>query len=87
MFNLSGTDRKHFPEIESITVPVLAIVGSVEEAFLGPPGAYLDSLKTHLKNAPDFEGHVIEGAPHNYQGFDARVAECIGGWLRSSFGC
>ena len=83
MFNLSETDRKHFSELESIRVPVLAIVGSVDEAFLGSAGGYLDALKARLKNAPDFEGHVIEGAPHNYQGFDAQVAKHIGGWLKS----
>jgi pimeloyl-ACP methyl ester carboxylesterase len=86
MFNLSGTDRKHFAEIESIEVPVLAVVGSVDEAFLGSSRAYLDSLKAHLKNAPSFEGRVIEGAPHNYQGFDSEVAGHIGRWLESSFG-
>jgi len=86
MFNLSGTDRKHFAELESIKVPVLAIVGSVDEAFLGSPGGYLESLKAHLKSAPGFEGHVIEGSPHNYQGFDAQVATHIGGWLKSNFG-
>jgi pimeloyl-ACP methyl ester carboxylesterase len=85
MFNLSETDRKHFAEIESVTVPVLAIVGSVDEAFLGSPAAYLGSLKARLKNAPGFEGHVIDGAPHNYQGFDAEVARHIGGWLKSKF--
>jgi pimeloyl-ACP methyl ester carboxylesterase len=87
MFNLSETDRKHFAELESIKVPVLAIVGSVEEAFLGSPDGYLDSLKARLKNAPGFEGRVIEGAPHNYQGFDDQVAGHIAGWLKSNFGC
>ena len=81
MFNLSETDRKHLAEIESIEVPVLAVVGSVDEAFLGPSQEYLDSLKAHIKNAPSFEGHVIEGAPHNYQGFETEVARHIGGWL------
>jgi pimeloyl-ACP methyl ester carboxylesterase len=87
MFNLSETDRKNFAELESIKVPVLAIVGSVDEAFTGSPDGYLDSLKARLKNTPAFEGHVIEGAPHNYQGFDARVAGHIGRWLESNFGC
>jgi len=86
MFNLSGTDRKRFAEIESIDVPVLTIVGSVDEAFLGSPQAYLDSLKARLKNAPGFEGRVIEGAPHNYLGFEAEVAGHVAGWLESNFG-
>lgn len=83
MFNLSGTDREQFAELESVTVPVLALVGSVDEAFLGSPDEYLGALKARLRKAPVFEGHVIEGAPHNYQGFDAEVAKRIGGWLEA----
>jgi pimeloyl-ACP methyl ester carboxylesterase len=86
MFNISGTDRRSFPELESIGVPVLSIVGSVDEAFLGSPQSYLDAIKARMSRAPGFEGHVVEGAPHNYQGFDAEVARHIGGWLKSNFG-
>ncbi len=86
MFNVSGTDRTGFQELESVRVPVLALVGSVDEAFLGSPGEYLDAIKARLTSAPGFEGGVIEGAPHNYQGFDAEVAGRIGEWLAASFG-
>jgi pimeloyl-ACP methyl ester carboxylesterase len=83
MFNLAGTDRRQFEEIESIRLPVLVIVGSVEEAFVDTPDGYISDLKMHFRNAKKFTGHVIEGAPHNYLGFDAEVARRIGAWLRS----
>jgi pimeloyl-ACP methyl ester carboxylesterase len=84
MFNLSGTDADRFDELESVRVPVLAIVGSVEEAFLGSPQDYLSAMEKQLGNAPSFTGHVIQGAPHNYLGFDAVVARHIGEWLAAA---
>jgi pimeloyl-ACP methyl ester carboxylesterase len=82
MFNLSRTDSEEFPEIHSIRVPVLAIVGSVEEAFLEPPEEYLALIREELANAPDFAGEVIQGAPHNYLDFEDQVARRIGKWLQ-----
>lgn len=83
MFNLSRTDAGEFPELRSIGVPVLALVGSVDEAFLDTPAAYLEQMRTEMKSTPDFSGHVIEGAPHNYLDYEESVAERIGTWLGS----
>lgn len=83
LFNLSGTDTREFPELRSIRVPVLAIVGSVEEFFLETPAKYLSLIEDELENAPAFSGVVIEGAPHNYLDFEEEVAASIGKWLGS----
>ena len=85
LFNVSGTDRSEFPELASIEVPVLMVVGSVEEAFLGEPREFLEAARKLLVNAPGFEGAVLAGAPHNYLGSDAEVGERIGAWLRANF--
>jgi len=85
LFNVSGTDRSEFPELASIAVPVLMIVGSVEEAFLGDPREFLEAAGKLLANAPSFEGTVLAGAPHNYLGSDAEVGDKIGAWLRANF--
>ena len=81
MFNLSRTDTSEFPEVESVRVPTLVIVGSVDEAFLGTPQAYLSDLKGYMSGAPSFTGCVIEGAPHSYLHFERQLADRIGGWL------
>ena len=83
LFNLSRTDRREFPELGSIRVPVLTILGSVDEFFLETPAKYLSLIEDELENAPDFSGVVIEGAPHNYLDFEEDVALHIGKWLRS----
>jgi pimeloyl-ACP methyl ester carboxylesterase len=80
-FNLSGTDRKEFPELAIIKLPVLAVVGTDDEAFLMGPGDYLATMEARMLNAVSFEGHVISGAPHNYLGYEDRLAELISGWL------
>lgn len=86
MFNLSKTDSDEFAEIESVTVPALVIVGSVDEEFVGAPEAYISDLKKLMSSAASFDGYVIEGAPHNYLHFEREVAGCIGGWLTTTFG-
>jgi pimeloyl-ACP methyl ester carboxylesterase len=83
MFNLSRTDSREFKELGSIGLPVLALVGSVDEAFLDTPAAYLEQMRAEMKATPDFSGYVIEGAPHNYLDFEEDVAERIGAWLGS----
>jgi pimeloyl-ACP methyl ester carboxylesterase len=85
MCNLSKTDTEDFGELSGVAVPVLVIVGSVDEAFVGSPRQYVADLHTHMRNAPAFDGHVIEGAPHNYLHFEQEVAQLVGQWLRGSF--
>ena len=83
MFNLSRTDSREFPELRAIRVPVLAIVGSVDEFFLGTPEEYLSLIEAEVENTPDFVGEIIRGAPHNYLNFEREVALRIGKWLHS----
>ncbi len=81
MFNLSRTDREEFGELNSVQVPVFMAVGTVEEAFVGPPAEYVARVRAELKRAPSFAGRVIEGAPHNYLGQEVRLAQELDRWL------
>jgi pimeloyl-ACP methyl ester carboxylesterase len=85
MFNISRTDRNDFPELAGITVPVLVVVGNVEEAFTGEPQDYLNGIRGLCKNAPSFVGHVIDGAPHNYLHYERQVAGKVGEWIAARF--
>ncbi len=85
LFNLSRTDRSEFAELACIRVPVLMIVGTVEEAFPGAPDDFLKAAKDLMPNAAGFEGAVLEGAPHNYLGSDAEVGSVIEAWLKANF--
>jgi pimeloyl-ACP methyl ester carboxylesterase len=83
IFNLSRTDTEEFKELAGISIPVLVIVGSVDEAFVGAPEAYLSQIRAEMKATAGFTGHVVRGAPHNYLDFEAAVATRIGAWLNS----
>lgn len=83
VFNISMTDTHTFPEIESVRLPVLAIVGTVEEAYIGRPDDFLTDLKRRFKNTKDFTGHFIKEAPHNYLGHEAELGQHLQEWLRA----
>jgi pimeloyl-ACP methyl ester carboxylesterase len=85
-FNLSKTDTEDFPELESIAVPVLMLVGTVEEEFVGSSQSYLSEAASTLQRAKSFTGQVIDGAPHSYLGFEAELAGRIEQWLAGEFG-
>jgi hypothetical protein len=82
MFNMSRTDRRQFPELATVNVPVLMAVGTVDEAFVGAPQKYVADVEAHLVNCPSFTGAVIDGAPHNYLGGEAQLAAVLKKWLR-----
>ncbi|MFZ1946883.1 MAG: alpha/beta fold hydrolase [bacterium] len=86
IFNISMTDTHRLPALESVKVPVLLLVGSVEESFVGRPDEFIVDVKRRLKKTKDFTGQVIKDAPHNYLGYEAELAGHLGAWLKGHFG-
>jgi len=82
IFNMSRTDRTEFPELAAVRVPVLMVVGTVEEAFVGSPQKYVADVEKCMVNCPSFTGAVIQGAPHNYLGHEPALAAELEGWLQ-----
>jgi pimeloyl-ACP methyl ester carboxylesterase len=80
-FNLARTDRDDFPELGSVRVPVLLLVGTVEEFFTGKAQAFVDAVGAELGQAKSFSSAVIEDAPHNYLGHESEVAAALDRWL------
>lgn len=83
MFNISRTDRRQFPELAAVRVPVMLAVGTVDEAFVDRPHKYVDDIRACMVNCPSFTGAVIEGAPHNYLGRERELAVVLRRWLRN----
>ncbi|MEO0082597.1 MAG: alpha/beta fold hydrolase [candidate division WOR-3 bacterium] len=83
-FNLSRTDRRQFPELNAVRVPVLLIVGTVEEAFVQRPEEYITAIRAELKAAPSFDSTIINGAPHNYLGHEPELGAALRPWLTVS---
>jgi pimeloyl-ACP methyl ester carboxylesterase len=85
IFNISMTDTHRFPVLESVKVPVLLLVGSVEESFVGRPDEFVVDVRRRMKKTKDFTGQVIKDAPHNYLGHEAELAGHLGAWLKGHF--
>ena len=86
IFNISMTDTHRFHELETITVPVLVLVGSVDEAFMGRPDEFLADMRRKIKKTKDVTSAVLEGSPHNYLGHEQELARHLGDWLKAHFG-
>ncbi len=82
MFNLSRTDRRSFPELALVRVPVFCAVGTVREAFTLKPTVFLKTLQELLVRCPSFVGTVVTGAPHNYLGREKELACNLERWLK-----
>lgn len=86
IFNLSKTDNKDFIELKAIRVPVLTILGTENEAFIGSAEEYLNGIRQCLAPGVDFEGKIVKGAPHNYLDYEEDVSATIASWLVRKLG-
>jgi pimeloyl-ACP methyl ester carboxylesterase len=86
LFNISMTETHHFPALEHIKIPLLLIVGSVDEAFIGRADEFVADVRRKIKKTKDFSGQVLSEAPHNYLGHESELAGHIGEWLKAHFG-
>jgi hypothetical protein len=72
-----------FTALQSVSVPILALFGTVNETV---PSTRLDSVLQRLdreaKNAPSFRQHVLDGANRFYSGHGDKVASVVLAWLR-----
>jgi pimeloyl-ACP methyl ester carboxylesterase len=82
VFNFA--DPAHpWTEIGSLRVPVFLLFGTEREVISVPPAQALAIVREKVVNCPAFTGRVIAGAPHNYRGFEAEVAQAVVAWVSS----
>jgi pimeloyl-ACP methyl ester carboxylesterase len=65
-------------EIASLSVPIVAIFGDRDVYLTMPAVKTLEILKS--KN-PQCETHVIDGAPHNFRGYEPELMNILGVWI------
>jgi pimeloyl-ACP methyl ester carboxylesterase len=67
--------------VSRFSCPILAMMGTVAE-FIGPsPGQALSILKDKASGSPRCDIEVVEGAPHNYRGYETQVTDLIVDWV------
>lgn len=80
IFDFSAPDD--FQELASLTAPILAFFGTVNEALVGDIRECLQLIRENARCAARCDTAVIEGAPHNYFCHEREVAQVITNWLK-----
>lgn len=85
IFEFSNSDRQEFRELEAIELPVLAVIGTDQEAVVGDVYDFMTSFRRFTPHARSVNTEVIVGASHRYTGFEASLAVVVSTWLDSTF--
>ncbi len=67
-------------EFGSLRIPILAVFGSREEYAFMPVRKYLGILESKTPSM-GFEGRIIGGANHSFDGHEAELANCVNSWI------
>lgn len=70
-----------FPELESITVPILCIVGENDDIAINSLEEDMAILKSKATNVPSFETYILPRANHVYDGEERGFANKIVEWV------
>lgn len=75
-------DSPKMNEFGSVTIPILAVVGSRDEFLTKPAKEYLRLLGKNTSSS-DFTGLLIKGSDHGLTGREIEVAGLISQWIRA----
>jgi pimeloyl-ACP methyl ester carboxylesterase len=81
-----GRPDEPWDVVSRLNVPILALMGTVAEFTAPAPSDALATLRARAISSPRCDTIVVEGAPHNYRGYEAEVTEAIVGWLEDVVG-
>src|SRR3989338_183825 len=71
-----------FPELASVNVPILCIMGELDDVAIRTLEEDLELLKSKAINAPSFDTHLLPGANHSYEGCEKEFAEKVMEWVK-----
>lgn len=67
--------------LADITVPIISILGSIDDCVIVPHQEALEIIKKKSENCPAFDSAIINGASHSYFGHEDELANIIVHWL------
>ena len=80
-----GRPDETWEAIAGLRRPILALIGTVAEFTVRDPEEAMAILKSKALSSPRCDTQVLQGAPHNYRGYEAQVTEVIVNWLEDVF--
>jgi pimeloyl-ACP methyl ester carboxylesterase len=81
-----GRPEEPWGTVAKLSVPILAVMGTVGEFTAPDPEGAMALLGSKALSSPRCDTVVIQGAPHNYRGYETQVTDAILGWLDDVFG-
>ena len=76
-----GRPEEPWEVVSSLSCPILATMGTVAEHIAPSPREALATLQRKATSSPRCDTLVVEGAPHNYRGYEEEISSAILGWL------
>lgn len=64
-----------FEEVKALKAPILAFVGSEDDGIVTDPEDSMELLEEKAENAPEVRTHVMEGAEHDFKGFEKQIID------------
>ena len=80
-----GRPDSPWETIARLDVPILTLMGTVAEFTTPHPEQAMDILKSKAVSCPRCDTVVLQGAPHNYRGYEAEVTSAVVNWLEDVF--
>ncbi|MCA1031347.1 alpha/beta fold hydrolase [Bacillus timonensis] len=75
-----------FEALSTIRIPIFAFMGDVNEVNIHTPSEDLALMKEKATSCPKFEYAVLEGANHNYEGYELGMAKRVLDWMNQQLG-
>lgn len=81
-----GRPDEPWEVVARLNCPILGMMGTVAEFTNVTSADALAVLRAKAISSPRCDTVVVEGAPHNYRGYESKVADAIVGWLEDVVG-
>ena len=76
---------EEFPELASINVPILGLMGEYDDIEIRNLKEDLDLIASKATNVPSFEKVFIQKANHNYEQQEEQLAQVVLQWVTKHF--
>lgn len=80
-----GRPHESWEAIAELTCPILTLIGTVAEFSTPAPEEAMTILKSKAVSSPRCDTAVLQGAPHNYRGYEPQVTSLVTEWLGEVF--
>ena len=80
VFNFFKPDDD-LPVLKEVAVPVLAVMGTKDNALTISINETMDRLEKGFSASPKFTSHVVENGTHDYRGFEEELASTVTEWI------